>query len=353
MPPPRSPEPRSVLLVGYMPPPAVGARAQSEELGERLAEAGWRVSTVSHRTGRLARVLDIVVSTWRWREQYAVAEVDVFSGAAFRWAEAACRVLRAARRPYVLALHGGNLPPFARTRGDRVRRLLGGAAAVTAPSRYLFEEMRTYRPDLVHLPNGLALGSFPFVARASVAPRLVWVRAFHDVYNPSLAVRVLARVASERPDARLAMLGRDKDGSLGRVRALARELGVADRLELPGPVPHGDVPRWLADADVFLNTTNVDNTPVSVLEAQAAGLAVVSTNVGGLPYLLEDGVDALLVAPDDAAAMARAVLRVVSEPGLAASLAARGREKAERFDWARVLPEWDALLTRVARPGAA
>ncbi len=353
MPPPRSPEPRSVLLVGYMPPPAVGARAQSEELGERLAEAGWRVSTVSHRAGRLARVVDIVVSAWRWRSRYAVAEVDVFSGAAFRWAEAACGVLRAARRPYVLALHGGNLPPFARTRRDRVRRLLGGAAAVTAPSRYLFEEMRAYRPDLLHLPNGLALGSFPFVARAGASPRLIWVRAFHDVYNPSLAVRVLARVAAERPDARLAMIGRDKDGSLGRVRALARELGVADRLELPGPVPHGDVARWLASADVFLNTTNVDNTPVSVLEAQAAGLAVVSTNVGGLPYLLADGADALLVAPDDAESMARAVLRVVSEPGLAASLAARGREKAERFDWARVLPEWDALLTRVARAGAA
>ncbi len=353
MPPPRSPDPRSVLLVGYMPPPAVGARAQSEELGERLAEAGWRVSTVSHRTARLARVADILVSAWRWRARYAVAEVDVFSGAAFRWAEAACRVLRAARRPFVLALHGGNLPPFARTRGDRVRRLLEGAAAVTAPSRYLFDEMRAYRPDLVHLPNGLSLGSFPFVARKGASPRLVWVRAFHDVYNPSLAVRVLARVVSERPDARLAMIGRDKDGSLGRVRALARDLGVADRLELPGPVPHGDVARWLANADVFLNTTNVDNTPVSVLEAQAAGLAVVSTNVGGLPYLLEDGADALLVAPDDAESMARAVLRVVSEPGLATALAARGREKAERFDWGRVLPEWDALLTRVARSGAA
>ena len=134
------------------------------------------------------------------------------------------------------------------------------------------------------------------------------------------------------------MIGRDKDGSLGRVRALARDLGVADRLELPGPVPHGDVARWLANADVFLNTTNVDNTPVSVLEAQAAGLAVVSTNVGGLPYLLEDGADALLVAPDDAESMARAVLRVVSEPGLATALAARGREKAERFDWGRVCP---------------
>ena len=78
-----------------------------------------------------------------------------------------------------------------------------------------------------------------------------------------------------------------------------------------------------------------------------------STNVGGLPYLLEDGRDALLVRPDDAAAMAEAVLRVVSEPGLARALAASGRAKVERFDWERVLPEWDALLTRGVREGAA
>src|SRR5262249_38224359 len=138
---PPSPDPRSVLLVGYMPPPGVGARAQSQELGERLAGAGWSVSTVSHRAGRLARAADIVLSAWRWRARYAGAGVDVFSGAAFRWAEAAVRVLRAAGRPYVLTLHGGNLPVFARTRTARVARLLAGAAAVTAPSRYLFEEM--------------------------------------------------------------------------------------------------------------------------------------------------------------------------------------------------------------------
>jgi glycosyltransferase involved in cell wall biosynthesis len=334
-----------------MPPPAVGARAQSEELGERLAALGWRVSAVSHLRGRLTRAADMVTSAWRWRDRYEVAEVDVFSGAAFRWAEAVCAVLRAARKPYVLTLHGGNLPAFARTQAPRVRRLLAGAAAVTAPSHYLFEGMRAYREDLLQLPNALDVGSFAFRPRDSATPRLVWVRAFHEVYNPVLAVRVLAAVAAERPDVRLVMIGRDKDGSLARVREAARRLGVEDRLELPGPVPHGEIVRWLAGADVFLNTTNVDNTPVSVLEAQAAGLCVVSTNVGGLPFLLESGRDALLVPPDDAPAMAAAVLRVVSEPPLALALAASGHDRVQRFDWSHVLPQWEALLTRVIERG--
>ena len=77
------------------------------------------------------------------------------------------------------------------------------------------------------------------------------------------------------------------------------DLGVSERVEFAGGVAKADVPAALSRGDIFLNTTNVDNTPVSVLEAQAAGLAVVSTNVGGLPFLLEDGKNALLVPPDE------------------------------------------------------
>ena len=98
--------------------------------------------------------------------------------------------------------------------------------------------------------------------------------------------------------------------------------------------------------DVFINTTNIDNTPVSLLEAMACGLCVVSTNVGGLPYLIEDGVDALLVPPDDSQAMAAAVRRILTEPGLAARLSSNARKKIERFDRSVILPQWEELFEK-------
>jgi glycosyltransferase involved in cell wall biosynthesis len=103
----------------------------------------------------------------------------------------------------------------------------------------------------------------------------------------------------------------------------------------------------MSQGDIFLNTTNVDNTPVSVLEALACGLCVVSTDVGGIPYLLEHEEDALLVPPDDAEAMAAAVRRVLTEPGLAERLSRNARKKAEGFDWSVVLPQWERLLLEV------
>jgi glycosyltransferase involved in cell wall biosynthesis len=227
---------------------------------------------------------------------------------------------------------------------------LSGAGAVTTPSRYLLEQMREYRSDLILLPNALEISAYEFRPRTAPQPSLMWLRSFHEMYNPSLAVKVTALLAEEFPDVRLTMVGPDKgDGSLQRVRRTAEELGITGRIETPGGVPKRDVPTWLNRGDVFLNTTNVDNTPVSVIEAGACGLCVVSTNVGGLPYLLDHEQDALLVPPNDAKAMADAVRRVLKEPGLAECLSRAARAKAEGFDWSVVLPRWEALLEEVAQ----
>jgi glycosyltransferase involved in cell wall biosynthesis len=146
------------------------------------------------------------------------------------------------------------------------------------------------------------------------------------------------------------MVGPDKgDGSLQATQALAQSLRVADRITYPGGVAKQDVPLWLNRGDIFLNTTNVDNTPVSVLEAMACGLLVISTNVGGIPYLLQDGHDALLVPPNDAQAMAQAVRRVLTTCELAERLSDNARRKTEQMDWSVILPEWEKLLLDVQR----
>jgi glycosyltransferase involved in cell wall biosynthesis len=141
-----------------------------------------------------------------------------------------------------------------------------------------------------------------------------------------------------------------------RTRQLAIQLGVQEQIDFPGGVPKADVPEWMDRHDIFINTTNRDNTPVSVMEAMASGLNVVSTNVDGLPYLVDHGRDGLLVAPDDAEGMAEAVRRLLREPAWASSLAEQARQKVGAFDWSEVMPQWEAIYNelmtpaRVARP---
>jgi glycosyltransferase involved in cell wall biosynthesis len=337
---------RGVLVVGNFLSPSRAYRFVCEDLAERLAGRGWAVVTASSRPAPLSRLLDMVSTAWCRRRDYSVAQVDVFSGRAFLWAEAVCWTLRRARKPYVLTLRGGDLPRFARRWPGRVRRLLSSAVAVTTPSRYLLESLAPYRAGLVLLPNPLNLPAYPFRERTAPQPRLVWLRAFHEIYNPTLAAQVVALLRPDFPDVVLKMIGPDKgDGSRERVARVAAELGVADQVALGAGVPKGEVPARLSGGgDIFLNTTNVDNTPVSVLEAMACGLCVVSTNAGGLPYIIEDGSNGLLVPVGDPRRMADAVRRVLTEPGLAERLSRGGRATAEGCDWGSILPRWELLL---------
>ena len=101
---------KSVLLISNHLSSSRATRSQSEDLAGRLARAGWTVSAASSRASRLSRLVDMLRTAWTDRGRYQVAQVDVFSGRAFLWAEAVCWTLRRAGKPYALTLHGGGLP---------------------------------------------------------------------------------------------------------------------------------------------------------------------------------------------------------------------------------------------------
>ena len=340
-------KPRLLLVGNFL--STVGLnRGVCEDLAERLQAAGWQVITTSGKPGRLARLADMVSTAWRRRREYDAAYVEVYSGPAFLWVEAVCAVLRQARKPYVLTLHGGNLPAFSRRWPGRVQRLLCSAAVVTTPSRYIRAAFQSFREDIVYLPNGLDIRHYSFRTRTHPTPTLIWLRALHHIYQPELAVQVLALIRDEFPDALLWMIGPDKgDGTRDKCQELASQLGILYQLHLVGRVPKGQVPEWLDRGDIFLNTTRFESFGVSVMEAAACGLPIVSTNVGELPWLWEHERDALLVPAGDAEAMAEAVRRVLAEPGLAERLSRNARSKAEGFDWSVVLPAWENIFSEI------
>src|SRR6266550_3426083 len=143
----------SVLIVGNFLSATGGSRGVCEDLMEKLAGNGWNVVTASHQRPKLLRLADMILTAVKQRHQYEVGQIDVFSGPAFFWAEAVCGTLRRLGKPYVVTLHGGNLPEFAARWPGRVRRLLSSAETVTAPSHYLKEKVERYCGRIQVLPN--------------------------------------------------------------------------------------------------------------------------------------------------------------------------------------------------------
>src|SRR5207244_4221937 len=223
------------------------------ELADQMELAGWSIQRTSDAQSRPIRLARIAITCWLRRNYYEVAHIAVYSGPAFILAEVAALTVRVSRRPLVLSLHGGALPSFARRWPRRVKSLLSLANVVTAPSEYLRSEMRSYRNDLVVLPNPLETRKYEFEPCHQAKPRLLWLRAFHRIYNPSLAPKVLDLLRPDFSDVQLTMVGPDKgDGSLQATRQTAANRGVTDRMTVVCGVRKEEVPGWMRRADIFL-----------------------------------------------------------------------------------------------------
>lgn len=337
-------------MVGNFLSAAGHSRSVCEDLSEKFEHSGWSVYRTSTSVNRIHRLADMLMTTWIERENYQVATVDVFSGPAFVWAESVCSLLKILNKPFVLVLHGGNLPEFSKRWPERVRRLLGSASAVVIPSTYLFENLKHLRADLRLIPNPIDLKRYSFRNRRGAQPAVRWLRGFEKIYNSAMAIRVAWNLVGDLQDFRLVMAGSNA-GSRDWKDAvqMVSDLELTDFVEVQGRVPKVEVPEWLQHGDVFLNTSQVDNTPISVIEAMACGLCIVSTDVGGIPYLLQDEQDALLVPVNDDLAMAASIKRIVSDHHLAEKLSKNARLKAEQFSWQVVFPQWESLLMQSSR----
>jgi glycosyltransferase involved in cell wall biosynthesis len=342
--------PLGVLIAGNFLSGAGGNRGVCEDLADRLGALGWQVVATSQHTGRVARVADILHTAWTKRKEYEVAQIDLFSGPAFFWALALGWLLGRLRKPYILTLHGGNLPDFSRRWPRLTGWLLRRAAAVTAPSGYLADALHEFRYDIEILPNAIPIENYPFRWRKIARPRLVWLRAFHDIYDPQLAIRTIALLTPQFPEIHLRMAGPDKrDGSYQAARALARSLGVDAHVEFAGRISKDSVAAAIDGGDIFLNTSKIDNHPVTLLEAMACGACVVTTRAGGVPYIAQDGVNCLSAAAGDARGLAAAIGELLTRPELAARISRQARAGVEACDWPAVVARWRSLLSGAAK----
>lgn len=323
---------------------------QGEVLADSLTREGYPVRVTSHIPARVPRLVDTLRSIYVWRKEVDLVIHQVFSGPAFIINDATSLLCRMLGLRQVYVLHGGSLPEFAMSRRGWVWRVMRRADAIVAPSRYLsglVEGVPGITGRIRVIPNILAIEEYPYRHRREVQPRLLWMRTFHAIYHPEMAVDVLASLRQTHPAATLTMAGQEK-GLHAQVQEKARRMGLIDAVRFPGFMGPEDKAREFGTHDIYLNTNHVDNMPVSVVEAAAFGLPVVATRVGGIPYLLSDGETGLLTPDGDAEAMAGAVRRLLHEPGLAARLSANGRALAENCAWKQVKAQWETLFQELA-----
>ena len=312
--------------------------SQNETIARLFAESGFVVRKASGVRRPALRTIHQMVSIPLWRD-VDVLVIAGFSGPSFFIVEFATWLARVTGKRSVVFLHGGRLPEFGPEHRRRVEAALARADRVFAPSEFLAREFRSWGIDVRVIPNVLSIDRYVAVARAEARPRILWMRTFHEHYDPLTAVRTFARLVEHHSDAAMTMAGADQ-GLLDATRGEAARLGVVDRIEFPGYLRGDEKDRALQSHDFFLNTNVVDNMPVSVLEAAASGMVPVATAVGGIPMLLTDGVDALLSPPGDDAALAADIESLVADPSRYGEMSRAARRLAELSGWPHVRERW-------------
>src|SRR5215472_9044981 len=185
------------------------ATTQGEILADCFAAAGYPTIRVSALPNRYARLCEIISTLLRKRSEIDVQFLQVFSGPSFVVEDVASRLARKFGQSLVMILRGGALPDFVARYTTWSRRVLGRAHTLVAPSPFLAQALARYGFDVKIIPNVVDISAYPYRHRRVLAPRFFWMRTFHPVYNPQMAVRVVARVRKVFPNASLVIAGQD------------------------------------------------------------------------------------------------------------------------------------------------
>jgi len=252
-------------------------------------------------------------------------------------------------KPIILSARGGGAGEFCRRYRPILKPLMKRVHLVTAPSPYLSGVFRALFPvDVRIMRTIIDTEQFRFRERFPLRPRLLAARNLEDIYGIDVIIKAMTTVQKNQPKASLTIAG---NGSrMDSLKKLVAKAGLQQQITFVGAVPHHQMPSLYRDHDIFVNASRVDNLPNVILEAFAAGLPVVSTKAGGIPYLVDHGRTGWLADIDDDEGLASAIVHLLERPEEARVLTWNAKKEAEEYSAAAVIPAFlrmvDDLVTK-------
>ena len=304
---------------------------------------GWLQRIKYVRTVATAIAYVVMVAGRAWR--YDI--IHIFTASYYSYLMSAVPALLVAKlygKRTILNYHSGEAEDHL-SRWPSAVRTCRWADRIVVPSGYLVDIFARFGLSAEAIFNTIELDRFRFRERQALRPHFVSARLLEPLYNVACALRAFALVQQRYPDARLVIAA---DGSeRSKLERLARELNLR-HTRFVGKVDYQRMPDLLDATDIYLNANDLDNMPSSLIECMAAGVSVVSTNAGGIPYIITNEHTGLLVARNDHEAMARAAIRLLEDEAMAAAISNRARRESEKYQWSAVRNEWLGLYQQLA-----
>ncbi len=339
---------KTICIVSPFPPPYGGMAIQAEKMVSLLKESGMKAIAIKtnadlpnslkfvSKVKGLRTVIGLFSFLNNLRKILPQVEIVYFLTGFFNfffWVTYPGLILiKLHGKKVILSARGGEARRFLQKYGLLVKPILKRVDAISAPSGFLKEAFKEVLGlDAAIVPNIADFNQFRFRQRNPIRPNLLVTRSLEGIYNVDIVIRAFKKIHDYFCESSLGIVG---DGSQrAALERLIAELNLTKHVTFYGKIEHTKIQDYYNQYDIFINASNVDNQPGVILEAFASGLPVVSTNAGGIPYMVKDGVTGLLAEKGDCEGLADKVIKLMLEPGLAARLAGNARKECEKYSW--------------------
>lgn len=334
-----------ILIVGPIFNTPSGPSGPGGILYKRLKAEKKLVFRKSAFKGKLLRMLDTISFALFKSHKYDIILLQSFGLLAFVMEDLISKIAKILDKKIAFTLHGGAFLEFYQRYPKWVTRVLKRANIINTPSLYLQKTFEALGFQVEYMPNFIDLSKFQFKRDVTHKHSLLWVRGFHDIYNPELAIEIVEKLKLSYPNITLTMIGPDK-GLLSTCKALIQSKGLQDNVIILGYISNDLLYKYYQTHQIFLTTTRYESFGVAIIEAASCGIPCVSTKVGEIPYLWQDGYD-MILCERDAADFANKIGELFENVKLRNKISLNAKVTAEKFTWEKIRPLWIDTINRL------
>ena len=349
-----------IALISEFPPPAAGMTILAEEFVSRFNDDGIAIQRI--RTNPQLKYLSFFErirgarSFIKWliflfdcRKIISSDILHIFSSSGLNfWLFSVAPILIAKifKTKIIIHYHGGGAKDFFQNRNKLLKFSFNNADSFVVPSGYLQSVFKDFGYDTKVIANFANVERFQYRQRESFNPVVISIRNLTPVYNIQCSVKAFSVLQSKYPEAKMYIIGDGPEKDV--IIALVNKLSL-ENVEFIGNVANEKVPEYFDMSDILINSSNVDNMPGSIIEAFAAGVAVVSTDVGGIPYMVENKVTGLLCGINQFEALGNAMLQVVDNPQQSCQMTKNAMQQIKKLEWHMIKQEWLQLYACLSK----
>lgn len=321
-----------ILFICNYKPGVGGISGQVEALQRHLRDEGHFADIFSTKGTAIER-LSMPHKLKKVIQDYDIIHIHCCSDWGFLPAIIGIKASKRGGKRSVVTYHGGGAGAFFEKHERLVKKWLLRTDANIVLSGFLGSVFDKYHIPYTIIPNIIELDPTLYRERTSIKPDFICIRSHEKIYNIPCILRAFKQVQEKIPDATLTLVG---DGSLhDELVSQSAEMGLKN-VVFTGRVDNSKIYNYLDKADIMLSSPTVDNMPVSLLEAMNAGLLVIASNVGGVPYIIENNRTGLLFPSNDDSALADCIINVLGNQLSTQRIIKAGHHEVEKYNWANV-----------------